>query len=181
MKELLELCGIESKEAEIETPRIRQAFEILGISAEDIEHGVLRIKRYYDTELLGVRMILRLCMLDMVTAVLAKEEGKKKIIFGFMAPGFTVFSSALATVSRQVYAGHLCERFQLILGSIFNKIVPILEVAENRWLNAGKVSHCGNVKTLVGLFSLGLIPKPDLLVTSDYLCETAPKSIDMFT
>jgi benzoyl-CoA reductase/2-hydroxyglutaryl-CoA dehydratase subunit BcrC/BadD/HgdB len=57
--------------------------------------------------------------------------------------------------------------------------VPILEAAERQWLKAGKIAHCANVKTLVGLINLGLIPKPDLLVTSGQLCDTAPKTIDL--
>ena len=56
---------------------------------------------------------------------------------------------------------------------------PVLEAAEKKWLKAGAVAHCGNVKGMVGLLALDLIPRPDLLITSGLLCETAPKSVDI--
>ncbi|MEJ2738600.1 MAG: 2-hydroxyacyl-CoA dehydratase family protein, partial [Dehalococcoidia bacterium] len=56
---------------------------------------------------------------------------------------------------------------------------PVLEAAESKWLKAGAVYHCGNVKGLLGLLTTGLLPGPDLLITSGLLCETAPKTIDL--
>jgi hypothetical protein len=44
---------------------------------------------------------------------------------------------------------------------------------------AGAVAHCANVKMYVGLLELGYIPKPDLLVSCGFLCDTAPKTADM--
>jgi benzoyl-CoA reductase/2-hydroxyglutaryl-CoA dehydratase subunit BcrC/BadD/HgdB len=180
MMELLRLCGYEQKEIESDLPRVEKAFNKLGITAEDIERAKQRLNKYYDIELKGVRKILRLCMQELVNWTLAKEEGKTKFIYGFMVTGFfDAVGSALVSKSKEVYVGNLCPLFQLILGSIFGKIVPILEAAEQRWLKAGTVAHCGNVKTLVGLITLDLIPRPDLLVNSGVLCETAPKTLDL--
>jgi benzoyl-CoA reductase/2-hydroxyglutaryl-CoA dehydratase subunit BcrC/BadD/HgdB len=180
MMELLRLCGYEEKEIESDLPRVEKAFNKLGITAEDIERAKQRLNKYYDIELKGVRKILRLCMQELVNWTLAKEEGKTKFIYGFMVTGFfDAVGSALVSKSKEVYVGNLCPLFQLILGSIFGKIVPILEAAEQRWLKAGTVAHCGNVKTLVGLITLDLIPRPDLLVNSGVLCETAPKTLDL--
>lgn len=179
MRELLRLCGFEADEAESELPRIEKAFQRIGITAGDMERGRQRLTRYYDVELKGVRKIMRLLVQGVVNLVLAREEGKSKIVYGFMAPGITTFNSLLVSRSEEVYAANLCQPFQWVVGCIFDKIVPILEEAEKRWLKAGAVAHCGNVKTLVGLLALDLIPSPDLLVTSGYLCETAPKTIDI--
>jgi hypothetical protein len=180
MMELLRLCGYEEKEIESDLPRVEKAFNKLGITAEDIERAKQRLNKYYDIELKGVRKILRLCMQELVNWTLAKEEGKTKFIYGFMVTGFfDAVGSALVSKSKEVYVGNLCPLFQLILGSVFGKIVPILEAAEQRWLKAGTVAHCGNVKTLVGLITLDMIPKPDLLVNSGVLCETAPKTLDL--
>ena len=57
--------------------------------------------------------------------------------------------------------------------------MPILEAAESEWLKTGEVRHCANVKICAGLLTLGLIPKPDLLVTSGQLCDIAPKTVDL--
>ena len=58
MFELLELCGFESHELESELPRIKKAFDVLGINAEDIERGKKRLNKYYDIELKGFRKVL---------------------------------------------------------------------------------------------------------------------------
>jgi hypothetical protein len=179
MEELLRLCGFEGDEAAAERPRIGRAFHKLGISAEDIERGTQRLNRYYATELQGIRKVLRLLVKNMVNTVLAREDGKTKVIYGFMIPGFSVFTSALVSLSNEIHAAYLCPQFQIILGGIFDKMSPVLEAAEGKWLKSGMVAHCGNVKGLVGLLVRDLIPRPDLLITSGLLCETAPKSVDL--
>jgi benzoyl-CoA reductase/2-hydroxyglutaryl-CoA dehydratase subunit BcrC/BadD/HgdB len=180
MIELLRLCGYEGQEIESDLPRVEKAFNKLGINAEDIERARQRLNKYYDMELKGVRKILRLCIRELVNWTLAKEEGKTKFIYAFMATGFfDALGYVVLSKSKEVYVGDLCSLHQLILGSIFDKIVPILEAAEQRWLKAGAVAHCGNVKALVGLITLDLIPRPDLLVNSGVLCETAPKSVNL--
>ncbi len=66
--------------------------------------------------------------------------------------------------------------FMAVLGGMFGKFVPVFEAAEKLWLRGGVMRHCGMVKTRVGLLSLGMIPRPDLTVTTGYLCDTSPKS-----
>jgi benzoyl-CoA reductase/2-hydroxyglutaryl-CoA dehydratase subunit BcrC/BadD/HgdB len=180
MIELLRLCGYEAQEIESDLPRVEKAFNRLGITAEDIERAKQRLNKYYDMELKGVRKMLRLCIQELVNWTLAKEEGKTKFIYSFMATSFfDTLGYVLLSKSKEVYVGSLCSLFQLVLGSIFGKIVPILEAAEEKWLKAGAVAHCGNVKALVGLITLDLIPRPDLLVNSGVLCETAPKTLNL--
>jgi benzoyl-CoA reductase/2-hydroxyglutaryl-CoA dehydratase subunit BcrC/BadD/HgdB len=58
-------------------------------------------------------------------------------------------------------------------------MIPILEAAEKKWCKAGLVAHCCNVKLLPGTFALDIFPRPDLMITSGGLCETAPKSFDI--
>lgn len=180
MIELLRLCGYEEQEIKADLPRVEKAFNKLGITAEDIERAKQRLNRYYDVELKGVRKILRLCIQELVNWTLAKEEGKTKFIYSFMATGFfDTLGYVVLSQSKEVHIGSLNSLHHLVLGSIFGKIVPVLEAAENRWLKAGTVAHCGNVKTTVGLIALDMIPKPDLLVNSGVLCETAPKTVDL--
>jgi hypothetical protein len=179
MIEFLTMCGFEAAEAETELPRIKRAFHKLGIDAKDIERGKQRLTTYFDMELKGVRKLLRLALRDLVNSVLAKEDGKKKVLFGFMAPGFEIVSSILASHSPEVHAAHQVWAPLLMMGSVFDKMVPVLEAAEHKWLKAGTVAHCCNVKSLVGLFALDMLPKPDLLVTTGFSCETAPKTINL--
>jgi benzoyl-CoA reductase/2-hydroxyglutaryl-CoA dehydratase subunit BcrC/BadD/HgdB len=178
MIELLKLCGYEPPEIESELHRVEKVFNKLGITGEDIERGKQRLIKYYDMELKGVRKALRLVLRELVDALLAGDEGKK-VICGFMAPGMDLLSSALVSKSSEVSSVHHSWAFQIVVGCIFGKIEPILEEAEKKWLKAGMVAHCANVKTLVGPISLGLYPKPDLLVTSGFLCETSSKTLDL--
>ncbi len=179
MIELLELCGFGKQEIEAELPRIEKAFDRLGITSEDIERGKQRLNKYYAVELKGIRKVLRLCVREVVSTILAREEGKKKIIYGFMAPGWEIIGSALVSKSSEVYAVNHSWAFQAVLGCVFGKIVPILEAAEKKWLKAGVVTHCANVKTFMGLIVSESVPKPDMMLTSGFLCETAPKTLDL--
>jgi benzoyl-CoA reductase/2-hydroxyglutaryl-CoA dehydratase subunit BcrC/BadD/HgdB len=179
MNELLRLFGYRETELESELPRIRKTFKKLGINAGDIERGKQRLTMYYDIKFEGVRKAFRLCMQEMVDVMLSREEGKKKVIYGFMAPTYNGISTALTSQSREVCSTHLCWVFHLILGCVFDKMVPVFEAAEKNWLKAGVVAHCGNVKSLLGLIVMDLIPKPDLLISSGLLCETAPKTLDL--
>lgn len=179
MIELLKLCGFETDEIELELPRIEKAFNRLGITDEDIDRGKKRLNKYYDIELEGVRKAVGLCIRDLVNTVLARDDGKRKIVYSFMSPGFEILGSALVSKSEEIYVAGLAQIFHFVLGCIFNKMSPILEAAEYKWLKAGKVRHCANVKALVGLLDLDLVPKPDLIVTSGQLCDTAPKTIDL--
>ena len=179
MIELLRTCGFEEHELETELTRIEKAFQRLGITDVDIERGKQRLATFYDIELHGVRKAIGLCIRDIVKTVLAREEGKNKILYGFMSAGFEVLGSALVSRSDDIHVTNIAATLQFVLGCVFDKMVPIMEAAEQKWLKAGKAFHCGNVKTLVGLLALDLIPKPDLLVTSGQLCDTAPKTLDI--
>jgi len=179
MIELLELCGFGKQEIEAELPRIKRAFDRLGITSGDIERAKQRLNKYYAVELKGIRKVLRLCVREVVSTVLAREEGKKKIVYGFMAPGWEIIGSALVSKSSEVYAVNHSWAFQAVLGCVFDKIVPILEAAEKKWLKAGVVTHCANVKTFMGLIVSESVPRPDLMLTSGFLCETAPKTLDL--
>ena len=152
MIELLKLCGFQEQELNYQLPRVKKAFNKLGIVAEDIEKGEKRLKKYYALELEGIRRVIRLCVLDLVNAMLLREEGKKKIIYGIMAPGFEIISSALVSESDEVYYMHQSWSFLFVIGCIFGKLVPVLEAAEAKWLKPGAVAHCSNVKTFLGHF-----------------------------
>jgi benzoyl-CoA reductase/2-hydroxyglutaryl-CoA dehydratase subunit BcrC/BadD/HgdB len=179
MIELLKLCGFKEQEIDSELPRVEKAFNKLGINAEDIQRAKQRLIKYYDIELEGLRKVFRLCVREMVAAMLVRDEGKQKVIYGFMMPGIDLLGSALISKSSDVFSIHHSWAFHIVVGCIFGKIVPIIEEAEKKWLKAGIVAHCANVKTLVGPIALGLFPKPDLLVTAGFACETSPKTLDL--
>ena len=156
-----------------------KAFTKLGITDEDILRGKQRLTTYFDTELKGVRKLFGLFVRELVSIILAKEEGKQKVIHGCMAPSFEILGSALRSNFKDVCVLVPNPPFMVVMGSIFGKFVSILEAAEKQWLKSGLVSHCAMVKTRLGLFALNLIPRPDLLITSGSLCDTSPKTNDL--
>ena len=119
MRELLTICGFETRELESKLPRIEKAFQKLGITTEDIERGKKRIAEYYDIKLQGVRKALGLCIEDVVDTVLAREDGKKILIYGYMAPGFEIIASTLVTRSRSVSYSSNTPKY----GSFLSKII----------------------------------------------------------
>jgi benzoyl-CoA reductase/2-hydroxyglutaryl-CoA dehydratase subunit BcrC/BadD/HgdB len=179
MIELLKLCGYEEAEIERELPRVEKAFQKSGVTPGDIERGKHRLRKYYDMELQGVRKVFRLCLREFVDSLLARQEGKKRLVYGFMAPRFEIFGSAVLSVSKEVCVTNQCWAFMIVGGCIFDKLVPVFETAEKMWLKAGLAAHCGNIKTLVGLLDSGILPKPDLMITTGCLCDTAPKTFDL--
>ena len=76
MKQLLELCGFEPDEIEMELPRVQKVFNMFGITPEDIERGKERILRYWDPELIGLRKIRGLAVRELVDIILGREENK---------------------------------------------------------------------------------------------------------
>lgn len=179
MIELLTLCGYENQDIESELSRIQRVFKILGIDSSDIERGKKRLNTFYDMNLQGVRKAIGLCIKSAMDTVLAREDGKRKIIHSFMAPGMELLGTALISKSEDIYVSNLNGPLQFLLGGMFDKMSPVLEAAEKRWLKGGKAYHCANVKATLGFLELGLVPRPDLLVTSGLLCDTAPKSTDL--
>ena len=179
MIEFLKMCGYEAEDIESSLPRLEKVFRILEIDSRDIDRGKKRLKTYYDMDLESVRKAIGLGIRNAADTVLAREDGKKKIIYYYMSPGMEIVGTALLTKSEEIFVANLNGPLQFLLGGIFNKMVPVIETSEKKWLKAGKAHHCANVKSALGFLSLGLIPKPDLLVTCGLLCDTAPKSIDL--
>ena len=179
MKDLLTKCGFSVDEIDTHLPRMQRACRKFHITEDDVRNGNQRLERYFAVELEGIRKLLRLVVLEFMDSTLAREEGKSAILSGFMAPGMEIIGSAVVNHSNQAYSSHQSWALLMVMGSIFDKLTPLMEAAEKKWLKAGMVAHCGNVKALVGSVLLDLIPKPDLLVTAGFMCETAPKTLDL--
>jgi len=176
MIELLKLCGFEGQELESELPRVKKAFDQLGITVDDIERGKHRLNKYYDMELKGVRKAFGIYMKELFNLVLAKEEGKKKLIYVGLFPGCQEAASAAVYASNDVFATVPVLLFQVVFGCIFDKLKPITEAGEKLWLKSGAVTHCALLKQALGLYALKLIPIPDLQAGRDIGCDLALKS-----
>ncbi len=175
MRELLALCGFDEQESRALLPRVQEVFARLHLTAEDVEVARSRLTTYYDMDLQGVRSLMGIFLRDFCNIVLMRDDGRERIVHACMLPGMDILGSAIMTNTPEVGLMSPNTTFMLIMGCVFGKFVPVLEAAERLWLRTGAVAHCGMVKSRVGLISLGMIPRPDLTITSGFVCETSPK------
>jgi len=178
--ELLKLCGFEDDEIKKEKPRIDKAFRKLELGPEDMKRAERWVRQNHDMELLGVRKLLRAWLLELIDLVLAKDEGKKIVYYGFpsiQGPGMAI-KAASESAGVNIYCACpdviLCHT----LGQIFNKLTPVLEAGEANGLPPGH-GLCTLQTIRNGGMTLGIIPVPDLVTGSSYFCDMGSKADEL--
>ncbi len=176
--DLLKLCGFEEGEIGEERSRIEKTFARLGIGSEDMEEADRWVRQNHDVTLMGVRKLLGAWLKELIDVVLARDEGKKVVYFGFPAilgPGLMLSAS-----SKNVYVGApdmvLCHT----MGQIFNKLTPIIEAGEANGLPPGH-ALCSLWQVKIGGVAKGMIPVPDFAFASSYFCDMGSKADDLVT
>jgi len=174
---LLKICGFENNEVEKERYRAEKVFERIGLGPQDMERAEKWVTTQHDIELLGVRKLLRAWLLELFDLVLARDEGKKIVYYGYpsiQGPGMSIKAAA----TEDIYIGCpdviLCHT----LGQIFNKLTPVLEAAEAGGLPPGH-GLCALQKIRNGGLALGVIPVPDLVTGSSYYCDMGSKADEL--
>ncbi|MBN2568459.1 MAG: 2-hydroxyacyl-CoA dehydratase [Deltaproteobacteria bacterium] len=176
--ELLKLCGFEDEEIEKERPRIEKSFERLGIGPGDMETADTWVRQNHDVTLKGVRKLLGAWLKELIDLVLARDEGKKIVYYGFPAilgPGLILSASSkdVMVTAPDMVLDHT-------MGQIFNKLIPILETGEANGLPPGH-ALCSLWQAKIGGIALGMIPVPDLALASSYYCDMGSKADDLVT
>jgi hypothetical protein len=175
---LLKLCGFEQEELENERSRIEKTFKKLDIGPGDIPAAESWVRQNHDIKLKGVRKLLGAWLKELIDLVLAKDEGKKIVYFGFPAiqgPGMVIRASS-DDVNVCAPDMILCHT----LGQIFNKVTPLIETAESNGLPPGH-ALCSLWQVKVGALVRGIIPVPDLALASSYFCDMGSKADDLVT
>jgi hypothetical protein len=176
--DLLKLCGFEDEEIEEERHRIEKTFERLGIGPEDMETADQWVRQNHDVTLTGVKKLLGAWLKELIDLVLAKDDGKKIVYFGFPAilgPGLM-----LSTSSENVFVSAPDMVLDHTMGQIFNKLTPILEAGEANGLPPGH-ALCSLWQAKIGGVAMGIIPIPDLALASSYFCDMGSKADDLVT
>jgi len=169
--DFLSLCGFEPEEIKKEERRIERAFSLIEIEDEDIDRAKVKIKKYLDMELLGMRKVLGLWLKELVDMMLAREEGKKVVYVSY--PPIPQMVAALALTSDDIYCASPDIVLSNTLNLMFDKIIPVLETAEQNGLGPG-LAFCSYLQTRFGAIVKGIIPRPDLLIPSCFLCDLTP-------
>lgn len=178
-KELLELCAFDEHEIVSQKQRIGKAFKKLGIDAADMEKAVARVKANFDIELTGMRKVLGVWLKELFDVVLAGEEGKKIIYYGFPPFQYTGLAIKAATRSKGgFWIGCPEVILCMTLGQIFGKLAPVLEAGEAAGLPPGH-AMCSLLQIKNGALGKGWIPLPDLSIATSYFCDMGPKADEL--
>jgi benzoyl-CoA reductase/2-hydroxyglutaryl-CoA dehydratase subunit BcrC/BadD/HgdB len=169
---VLKLCGYEPEEIEAQRPRLDKAFTKLEFTPEDFTRAEERLHKYFDIELLGIRKMFGLWIQSLIDLLLAREEGKK-LVYSMMPP-MVLVQNTMAMASKDVYATAPDILLHHTHGAIFDKLGPLMEAAEEDLLPQASC-YCGGIKATLGAINKGLIPLPDLLVPSGFVCDQTPK------
>jgi len=174
--DLLKLCEFEDDEINREKSRIDKAFQKLGLGPEDMKTAEKWVRSNHDIELRGVRKLLGVWLKELIDLVLARDEGKKIVYYGF--PSIQGPGMAIRAASDEVYCACpdviLCHT----LGQIFNKLTPILEAGEENGLPPGH-GLCSLQQIRVGGMAKGIIPVPDIVTCSSYFCDMGSKTDEL--
>ncbi len=177
--ELLKLCGFEEEEITGQQHRIESAFKKLDLGPKDMEKAAGRVKKYFDIELRGVRKILGVWIKELIDLVLAREEGKKLIYYGYPPFQYTGLAiKAAAAAQGEFWIGCPEMIFCQTFGQIFNKLIPILEEGEAQGLPPGH-AMCSLLQIKNGALSKKMIPTPDLSIATSYFCDMGPKADEL--
>jgi len=177
---LLKLCGFEDEDITREKPRLDKAFLKLELGPEDMKTAEKWTRENHDIELRGVRKLLRAWLLELVDLVLAREEGKALVYYGFPSipgPGMAI-KAAGELAGVDIYCA--CPDVVLChtLGQIFNKLTPVLEAGEQNGLPPGH-GLCSLQQIRNGGMARGIIPVPDLVTGSSYFCDMGSKADEL--
>jgi hypothetical protein len=176
--ELLALCAFDPKEIADQRPRIESAFDRLDLGPADMDRAVSRVRQSFDMELTGVRKALGVWLKELFDVVLAREEGKKLIYFGYPPFQYIGLVIKAATGSDDFYIG--CPEVVLCqtLGQIFNKLNPVLEEGEAKGLAPGH-AMCSLLQIKNGALEKGYLPVPDMSIATSYFCDMGPKADEL--
>ncbi|MCK4784308.1 MAG: 2-hydroxyacyl-CoA dehydratase [Desulfobacteraceae bacterium] len=174
---LLLLCGFSDEDIIAEETRIEKTFNRLNLGPDDMQKAESWVKQHHDVDLLGVRKLLGAWLKELVDLVLSKDEGKKVVYYGYptiQGPGMAIKAAALDEIYCACPDVVLCHT----LGQIFNKLNPILEAGEENGLPPGH-GLCSLQQIRVGALAKGIIPIPDLVLTSSYYCDMGSKTDEL--
>jgi benzoyl-CoA reductase/2-hydroxyglutaryl-CoA dehydratase subunit BcrC/BadD/HgdB len=175
--DLVKLCGFDDDEIGKERPRLDKAFKKLELGVKDFNNAEEWVRRNHDVGLLGVRKLLGAWLKELVDLVLAREEGKKIVYYGFptiTGPGLAIKAAAPDEVYAACPDVVLCHT----MGQIFNKLSPVLGAGEENGLPPGH-GLCSLQQIRNGGMAKGIIPVPDLVLTSSYYCDMGSKADEL--
>ena len=161
-QEYFKMLEFTSEEIEKELPRIEKAFTKLGITEDDLQICIKRIKNSLDVSLVGMRKILKILFKETIDLIMAGEE-YEKIVY-ITLPGWGgAFIAPIRNTHPEIYGQCIDMLTAVALHPLFNKQVQCLETGE-KYLPAGNI-HCAGFRTLLGAMDMGVFAKPNMMIS----------------
>ena len=102
---------------------------------------------------------------------------ESKVIY-FEWPLPVQIADAALLVADDIYIGAPSGILDMIMGQIFGKHAFLVEAGEETGMPPGG-AHCALFQTEVGAIETGIVPLPDLFVTSSNMCEPPAAAISL--
>jgi len=177
--EFLEMCAYTPEEIEKELPRVKRAFDQAALTEEDMKRGRERLIEYWDAEnLKGVRMLAGIYIRDFVDMVLSGEEHDVRL-YAQLPTFWGMLLTAAKAARPDIYVGYPSPIGLFVLGSIFDRVDPHFEAAEN-WCLPPAVAHCGCCQFKIGSRLTKLVPPGTLHLSAGMYCDEGPKADEVF-
>jgi hypothetical protein len=90
---MLKICGFDDDEIAEQGPRIEKVCRKIGIGPQDMDRVEGRVQSRVDIGFVGVKKLLRAWILELSDLVLAKDEGKTVVYYGYpsiQGPGMAI-------------------------------------------------------------------------------------------
>ncbi|UWG98731.1 2-hydroxyacyl-CoA dehydratase family protein [Dehalobacter sp. DCM] len=173
---LFKLCGWSDEEINANRSRIEFMLEKINCTDEkSLKHAEEHVSSCFDLSISAP--ILRIYLHEFLDIVNVRNEYDTYVTINFpITP--TLFLGMLYAQMRtgkSVYVKSTTQTSIVCLGMIFDKYTRVLEEGERMGQGAGK-AHCGQYQAEAGLLSLGILPKPDLVVGSGWFCDQAAEA-----
>jgi benzoyl-CoA reductase/2-hydroxyglutaryl-CoA dehydratase subunit BcrC/BadD/HgdB len=179
LKELLELCGYTEEEMiKKDTPRLEEAMRRAKMPLSDVDDAIDWMHTVYgsDLELESVRKMLGVCLKRFMALMLARDEYKKLVYQ--TVPGNQYLAAALNLAWDDILCDTVDDVLSGVATKIFNNINRYLEMGERHGLPPAR-AHCGLTLVALAVQAEGLIPPPDLIVSSNMRCDQQCKAAEM--
>ncbi|MBU1053204.1 MAG: 2-hydroxyacyl-CoA dehydratase family protein [Proteobacteria bacterium] len=168
---LFKLCGFSQEEINEQKSRIEKTLKIIGSDTKEmIAKAEKNVQANFDCSLEGIRMLLRVLMMELMDAVLSGEEYEKRVYYNW--PGLSPLAQAIIVAARgtNVYGSVAKQYLWMTLGNIFDTLDELLDLGELIGQTAGR-AHCSEYQAYTAFYERKILPVPTIVVNCGWCCD----------
>jgi len=180
---LFKLLEWSDEDLESYRPRIEYMLEKIDAASEaDIDHAVDHVTSNFDTSIPGLCTLLGIMVIEFIDSVHAKIDHDFYVAINYpVMPALTLgLNYAQARTNANVTIRGSSQNAISVLGTVFDKYTRVLEAGELLGQAAGK-AHCAQYQAEAGLLKLEILPVPDLVIASGWLCDQGAEGDELLS